>query len=64
RKMAASYRELEARRNRARDLEKVYLEMELQKELQKKGRKRKLRESELVTPSTGSVFKWRQERKR
>ncbi|KAJ6864163.1 hypothetical protein NC651_034869 [Populus alba x Populus x berolinensis] len=52
RKIASSYRELEARRNRANQLEKIYMDMALKKELQKKGRKRKLREDEIVCPTT------------
>ncbi|KAH8485919.1 hypothetical protein H0E87_027383 [Populus deltoides] len=52
RKIASSYRELEARKNRANQLEKIYMDMALQKELQKKGRKRKLREDEIVCPTT------------
>ncbi|KAJ6864169.1 U3 small nucleolar RNA-associated protein 11 [Populus alba x Populus x berolinensis] len=64
RKIASSYRELEARRNRANQLEKIYMDMALKKELQKKGRKRKLREDEIVCPTTKPVFKWRSERKR
>ncbi|KAF9606579.1 hypothetical protein IFM89_026841 [Coptis chinensis] len=64
RKTAVSYRELEARKKRLNDLEKVYAEMALQKELQKKGKKRKLREDEIVCPTTGPVYKWRTERKR
>lgn len=34
RKTSASYRELEARKKRANDLEKLYMDMALQKELQ------------------------------
>ncbi|KAA3481827.1 putative U3 small nucleolar RNA-associated protein 11 isoform X2 [Gossypium australe] len=64
RKTAASYRELEARKNRVNQLEKLYMEMSLKKELQKKGRKRKLREDELVCPTSKPVYKWRSERKR
>lgn len=103
RKMAASYRELEDRRSRVKELERVYMEMALQKELQvmslnfssslriksiqfflpfpceskirlknkyifsneqKKGRKRKLREDEIVSPTSKPVYKWRTERKR
>ncbi|KAH7545985.1 hypothetical protein FEM48_Zijuj01G0152300 [Ziziphus jujuba var. spinosa] len=37
RKTASSYRELEARRSRVSDLEKIYMDMTMQKELQKKG---------------------------
>ncbi|MBA0750059.1 hypothetical protein Gogos_003921 [Gossypium gossypioides] len=64
RKTAASYRELEARNSRVNQLEKLYMEMSLKKELQKKGRKRKLREDELVCPTSKPVYKWRSERKR
>ncbi|GER52530.1 U3 small nucleolar RNA-associated protein 11 [Striga asiatica] len=64
RKTAASYRELEARKNRVQELEKIYMDMAMQKELQKKGRKRKLREDEIVSSASGPVYKWRQERKR
>lgn len=63
-KTAASYRELENRKSRVQELEKLYTDMSMQKELQKKGRKRKLREDEIVCPSSRPVFKWRQERKR
>ncbi|XP_027068494.1 probable U3 small nucleolar RNA-associated protein 11 isoform X1 [Coffea arabica] len=64
RKTAASYRELEARKSRVNDLEKLYMDMALKKELQKKGRKRKLREDEIVCPTSKPVYKWRAERKR
>ncbi|KZV18292.1 hypothetical protein F511_25396 [Dorcoceras hygrometricum] len=64
RKRDSSYRELEARKNRVKDLEKIYMDMSMQKELQKKGRKRKLREDEMVSPTSRPVYKWRQERKR
>ncbi|XP_043694979.1 probable U3 small nucleolar RNA-associated protein 11 [Telopea speciosissima] len=64
RKTAVSYRELEARKKRLNDLEKLYMDMELKKELQKKGRKRKLREDEIVCPTSKPVYKWRKERKR
>ncbi|GMH06631.1 hypothetical protein Nepgr_008471 [Nepenthes gracilis] len=64
RRTAASYRELEARTKRVKDLEKVYMDMALKKELQKKGRKRKLREDEIVCPTSAPVYKWRPERKR
>lgn len=63
-KTAVSYKELEARKKRVNDLEKLLTEMTLQKELQKKGKKRKLREDEIVCPTTGPVYKWRYERKR
>ncbi|KAI4325598.1 hypothetical protein MLD38_030980 [Melastoma candidum] len=64
RKMSESYRELEARKSRVKDLEKIYMEMALQKELQKKGRKRKLREEEIGSPTPRPVYKWRAERNR
>ncbi|THG04752.1 hypothetical protein TEA_029580 [Camellia sinensis var. sinensis] len=64
RKTAASYRELEARKGRVNDLEKLYMDMAMQKELQKKGRKRKLREDEIVCPTSKPVYKWRPDRKR
>ncbi|KAK5795427.1 hypothetical protein PVK06_036693 [Gossypium arboreum] len=61
RKTAASYRELESRKSRVNQLEKLYMEMSLNKELQ--GQKRKLREDELVCPTSKPVYKWRSERK-
>ncbi|THG23445.1 hypothetical protein TEA_022487 [Camellia sinensis var. sinensis] len=61
---SASYRELEARKDRVNDLEKLYMDMAMQKELQKKGRKRKLREDEIVCPTSKPVYKWRPDRKR
>ncbi|RDY05360.1 putative U3 small nucleolar RNA-associated protein 11 [Mucuna pruriens] len=64
RKTAQSYRELEARRTRLGQLEKIYMDMAMQKELQKNGRKRKLTEDEIVCPTTKPVYKWRAERKR
>ncbi|XP_057960550.1 probable U3 small nucleolar RNA-associated protein 11 isoform X2 [Malania oleifera] len=74
RKTTASYRELEARKNRANELEarknraneleKLYMDMALQKEHQKRGRKRKLCEDEIVCPTSKPVYKWRPERKR
>ncbi|GAB4848354.1 U3 small nucleolar RNA-associated protein 11 [Ancistrocladus abbreviatus] len=64
RKTAASYRELGARKQRLNDLDKVYMAMALKKELQKKGKKRKLREDEIVCPTSAPVYKWRPERKR
>ncbi|KAH7665024.1 Small-subunit processome Utp11 protein [Dioscorea alata] len=63
-KMAASYKELEERKKRVQELEKLYNDMSLQKELQKPGRKRKLREDEVLNPSSRPVYKWRAERKR
>ncbi|CAN6560806.1 unnamed protein product [Malus baccata var. baccata] len=38
RKTAGSYRELEGRRKRVNELEKIYMDMAMQKELQKKGK--------------------------
>ncbi|XP_038900229.1 probable U3 small nucleolar RNA-associated protein 11 isoform X2 [Benincasa hispida] len=64
RKTAASYKELEARRSRVWELEKLYRDMTLQQELWKIGRKRKLREDELSNPTSNPVYKWRAERKR
>lgn len=63
-KTASSYREVESRKQRVQQLEKLYSDMALQKELQKSGRKRKLREDEMVNPTTKPVYKWRAERKR
>ncbi|XP_020250596.1 probable U3 small nucleolar RNA-associated protein 11 [Asparagus officinalis] len=63
-KTACSYAEVESRKQRVQQLEKLYSEMALQKELQKSGRKRKLREEELVSPTSRPVYKWRTERKR
>ncbi|KAG7561551.1 Small-subunit processome Utp11 [Arabidopsis thaliana x Arabidopsis arenosa] len=63
-KMDRSYRDLEARKSRAKDLEKLYTDMSMQKELQKKGRKRKLRDDELLNPNGKAVYKWRADRKR
>ncbi|KAK4849843.1 hypothetical protein QYF36_001334 [Acer negundo] len=64
RKTAASYREVEARKSRVQELEKLYMDMARQKELQKKGRKRKLREDEIICPTSKPLYKWRAERKR
>lgn len=64
RKIASSYKQLEAHKVRLAELENVYNEMNLQKELQKKGTKRKLREDELVNPTSKPVYKWKMERKR
>ncbi|KAL0919736.1 hypothetical protein M5K25_011853 [Dendrobium thyrsiflorum] len=63
-KTTSSYRELEERTKRVEQLEKLYSEMALQKELQKAGRKRKLRDDEMASPTTRPVYKWRAERKR
>ncbi|KAG7635100.1 Small-subunit processome Utp11 [Arabidopsis suecica] len=63
-KMDRSYRDLEGRKSRAKDLEKLYTDMSMQKELQKKGRKRKLRDDELLNPNGKAVYKWRADRKR
>ncbi|XP_027346000.1 probable U3 small nucleolar RNA-associated protein 11 [Abrus precatorius] len=64
RKTARSYQQLEARRSRLNQLEKIYMDMAMQKELQKKGKKRKLHEDEIVCQTTKPVYKWRAERKR
>ncbi|KAM7271123.1 hypothetical protein ACFE04_030337 [Oxalis oulophora] len=63
-KTAASYRELAARKERASQLEKIYNEMNIQMECQKKGRKRKLRPDEIVEPTSGPVYRWSMVRKR
>ncbi|KAL6853799.1 hypothetical protein ACP4OV_019828 [Aristida adscensionis] len=63
-KTASSYRELEERKQRLQKLEKLYADMALQKELKKPGRKRKLREDEMETPTSQPVYKWRAQRKR
>ncbi|XP_020114444.1 probable U3 small nucleolar RNA-associated protein 11 isoform X2 [Ananas comosus] len=63
-KTTASYKELEARKKRVKQLEKLYSDMALQKELQKPGRKRKLRPEEIVSDTSKPVYKWRAERKR
>ncbi|KAG2260946.1 hypothetical protein Bca52824_080240 [Brassica carinata] len=63
-KMNRSYRDLEARKSRAKDLEKLYMDMSMQKELQKKGRKRKLREDEMLNPNGKPVYIWKADRKR
>ncbi|KAH0461638.1 hypothetical protein IEQ34_009213 [Dendrobium chrysotoxum] len=63
-KTTSSYRELEERTKRVEQLDKLYSEMALQKELQKPGRKRKLRDDEMASPTTRPVYKWRAERKR
>lgn len=63
-KTTSSYRELEERKKRVQQLENLHSEMALQKELQKPGRKRKLREDEMVSSTTKPVYKWRADRKR
>jgi U3 small nucleolar RNA-associated protein 11 len=64
RKTASSYKQLEARKKRLTELEKIYMDMSMKKELQKKDKKRKLREDEIVFPTSKPVYKWRTERKR
>ncbi|XP_022976940.1 probable U3 small nucleolar RNA-associated protein 11 isoform X2 [Cucurbita maxima] len=64
RKTATSYKELEARRSRVWELEKLYRDMRFQQELRKMGRKRKRQEDELSNPTSNPVYKWRAERKR
>ncbi|XP_073067219.1 probable U3 small nucleolar RNA-associated protein 11 [Primulina eburnea] len=63
RKTDSSYRELEDRKKRLKDLEKIYKDMSMQKELHKRGKKRKLREDEMVSAISSPVYKWRHERK-
>ncbi|CAH8367613.1 unnamed protein product [Eruca vesicaria subsp. sativa] len=62
--MDRSYRDLEARKSRAKDLEKLYMDMSMQKELHKKGRKRKLREDEILNPNGKPVYIWKADQKR
>ncbi|XP_073014903.1 probable U3 small nucleolar RNA-associated protein 11 [Primulina eburnea] len=57
RKTDSSYRELEARKKRLKDLEKIYTDMSMQKELQKRGKKLKLCEDEMVSPTSRPVYK-------
>ncbi|KAB2615746.1 U3 small nucleolar RNA-associated protein 11 [Pyrus ussuriensis x Pyrus communis] len=70
RKTAGSYRELEGRRKRVNELEKFYMDMAMQKELQVVTstfvwvKKRKVCEDEIVSPTSNAVCKWRAERKR
>ncbi|GAB2282929.1 U3 small nucleolar RNA-associated protein 11 [Dionaea muscipula] len=64
RQVAKSYKELEARKKRVNDMERIHRDMAMKMELRKKGRKRKLREDEMVCPTTTPVYKWRTERKR
>ena len=45
RKTSRSYKELEARKNRLSQLEKIYMDMAMKKELQKNGRKTQIREA-------------------
>ncbi|XP_047327364.1 probable U3 small nucleolar RNA-associated protein 11 [Impatiens glandulifera] len=61
---AGSYKQLEKHKSLVTQLETVYTEMSMKQELQKKGRKRKLREDEIVCPTEKPVYKWRAERKR
>ncbi|PIN19908.1 hypothetical protein CDL12_07409 [Handroanthus impetiginosus] len=52
-----SYREWQARQDRKEEeLEEIYMNMSMQKELRKKGMKRKLREDELVCSTSRSVY--------
>lgn len=63
-KVAAAYKELEERKKRADEMQNIVMDMSLRKELMGKGRKRKLRDDEIVHPTAGPVYKWRKERKR
>uniref|UniRef100_A0A0D6QXT8 U3 small nucleolar RNA-associated protein 11 n=1 Tax=Araucaria cunninghamii TaxID=56994 RepID=A0A0D6QXT8_ARACU len=63
-KTASAYKELEERKRRANEMQNMVMEMNLRKELMGKGRKRKLRDDEIVVPTSGPVYKWRRERKR
>eukprot|EP01018_Ginkgo_biloba_P020893 Gb_21329 [translate_table: standard] len=63
-KTAAAYKELEERKKRADEMQNMVMDMTLQKQLMGKGRKRKLRDNEIVVPTSGPVYRWRKERKR
>ncbi|GLJ30394.1 hypothetical protein SUGI_0601420 [Cryptomeria japonica] len=63
-KTAKAYKELEERKKRINEMQNVVMDMNLRKELMGKGRKRKLREDEVVSPTSAPVYKWRKERKR
>ncbi|PIN19907.1 hypothetical protein CDL12_07408 [Handroanthus impetiginosus] len=56
RKMTSSYRKWQARQDSEKELEEIYMNMSMQKQLQKKGVKRKLREDELVCCTSRSVY--------
>lgn len=56
--------EIQQRSERATNLRNMAAEVELQKQLSGKGRKRKLRPSEMENPSDKPVFRWKIERKR
>ncbi|KAH9320532.1 hypothetical protein KI387_015171, partial [Taxus chinensis] len=62
-KTAAAYKELEERKKRVNEMQNMVRDMSLRKELMGKGRKRKLRDDEIVVPTSGPVYKWRKERK-
>ncbi|XP_073037330.1 probable U3 small nucleolar RNA-associated protein 11, partial [Primulina eburnea] len=64
RKTDSSYRELEARKKQLKELEKIYTDMSMQKSLQKRGKKCKLREDEMVSLTSRSVYKLTTGRKR
>lgn len=57
-------RQLSMRTERAEKLQSMVAAMTMQKELMGKGRKRKLRDDEVVGSAAGPVYKWRQERKK
>ncbi|EFJ37989.1 hypothetical protein SELMODRAFT_73763 [Selaginella moellendorffii] len=60
----AAYNELAQRKERLEKLKSMVITMSMQKEIMGKGRKRKMKSDELVTPSSMPVFKWRNERKK
>ena len=60
-KRDSAYRELEQRKRRVQQLDKVLDVMQTRKNLSGKGRRRKVRDAKGDRPA---VFKWKQERKR
>ncbi|EXC29921.1 putative U3 small nucleolar RNA-associated protein 11 [Morus notabilis] len=58
RKTAASYRELEARRNRVNELEKIYMDMAMQKELQSNCHFEMQKQTAQTLPFTIAKFQW------
>ncbi|GLT28017.1 hypothetical protein SLA2020_029760 [Shorea laevis] len=63
RKTAASHRELEDRKCRASELEKLFMEMVLKRELQKNCQKHKLHEHQIISPTSRPVYMWQSEGK-
>lgn len=59
-----AYRELKERTERAAKMRSIIMAMNLQKELMGKGRRRKLKSNEVVSPSEVPVYRWHQHRKK